>query len=186
MNRDAIFLLAGLAGTVAVLAASRYAPAGVGDVVTETEDNLIQKVVDAAKAAWEIPSNAAQYVPTINAAADQYNIPSLLLARVLYQESRFRSDIISGAKRSPAGAIGIAQFLPSTAADLGVNPLDPVSSIYGAAKYLRQLYDKFSHDWELALAAYNWGQGNVTRKGIGAAPKETVDYYTQILADVQP
>jgi soluble lytic murein transglycosylase-like protein len=73
--------------------------------------------------------------------------------------------------------------MPATARDLGVDPLNPTSAIDGAGKYLRQLYDALG-SWEKALAAYNWGVGNVTRKGMPAAPTETQNYIREILADV--
>jgi len=81
------------------------------------------------------------------------------------------------------GALGIAQFMPATAADLGIDPLDPFQAIDGAGRYLASLYRMFGN-WTQALAAYNWGAGNVQRKGLTNAPAETVAYYSSILADV--
>lgn len=129
---------------------------------------------------WRPP---AQYAGTIAQAEDDNGIPRDILARLLYQECRWRADVISGAKRSRVGALGIAQFMPATAAELGVNPLDPVDAINGAARYLARLY-RATGQWSLALASYNWGLGNVQRKGLSAAPAETRNYYSQILADV--
>lgn len=129
---------------------------------------------------WRAP---AEYAPAIAAAEDRNGIPSGMLERLLYQESRYRPEIISGAVRSPAGATGIAQFMPATAADFGINPLDAYQSIDAAGRYLGQLYRRFG-TWEQALAAYNWGMGNVARKGMDAAPLETRNYFSQILADL--
>ncbi len=129
---------------------------------------------------WAAP---AAYASTIADAEAKNGIPDRMLERLLWQECRWRADIISGAKRSPVGAIGIAQFMPATAADEGVNPLDPIASIYAAGRYLAKLFRKFGN-WSEALASYNWGQGNVARKGLASAPLETVTYYSQILADV--
>jgi len=125
--------------------------------------------------------NERRYRQTIEAAERAHGLPAGLLSRLLYQESHYRTDIISGATRSPAGAVGIAQFMPATAAELGVDPLDPVQSINGAARYLRRLYDNFQ-DWQLALAAYNFGWGNVERGRTW--PAETVAYVNDISADV--
>lgn len=133
---------------------------------------------------WTPPSSAAPYLPAIAAAEDAQGIPRNLLARLLYQESHYRPEIINGIKRSSAGAIGIAQFMPATAAEMGIDPLDPFASIDAAARYLRRLYNATGSDWKLALASYNWGIGNVTRKGIAAAPAETRDYVAQISAAV--
>lgn len=140
-------------------------------------------VTDTLRSLWQPPATAAPYADAIRAAEAKQQLPDGLLARVLYQESRFRNDIITGATRSSAGAVGIAQFMPGTAADLGVDPLDPFSSIDGAARYLRQLYNS-TGDWSRALAAYNWGIGNVQRKGLDRAPLETRNYVAEILADV--
>lgn len=125
-----------------------------------------------------------RYRRAIDVAERAYSLPHNLLARVLWQESRFRDDIITGAMMSPKGALGIAQFEPGTAKDLNIDPLDPCEAIPAAAAYLRSLYGAAGWSWRKALAAYNWGIGNVQRKGIDAAPRETHDYYTQILADL--
>jgi soluble lytic murein transglycosylase-like protein len=135
------------------------------------------------KALWTPPAAADPYLPAINAAEAANALPQGLLARVLYQESRYRPDIINGATTSSAGALGIAQFMPATARDLGVDPLDPTSAINGAAAYLRRLFDQVG-SWPAALAAYNWGVGNVQRRGLAAAPAETQAYVAQISADV--
>jgi len=79
---------------------------------------------------------------------------------------------VSGSTVSSAGAIGIAQFIPSTAASSAWNPTDPFASIDAAARYDRQLFDRFG-SWDQVLAAYNWGPGNVENKGLSAAPSET-------------
>lgn len=148
-------------------------------VALNTLDNIMQKT-SSALGLWRPPQ---KYAATIAAAEQRHGLPPDLLARTLYQESRYREDIITGAVRSPVGAVGIAQLMPPTAADLGVDPLNPTQSIDAAGRYLAQLYRRFGN-WTEALAAYNWGMGNVQRKGLAAAPKETRDYFTQILADV--
>lgn len=129
---------------------------------------------------WRPP---ALYADAIAASEARNGLPADMLARLLYQESRYRADIIDGRTKSPVGALGIAQFMPATAAQLGVNPLDPFQAIAGAGRYLASLYRQ-TGSWSEALAAYNWGIGNVTRRGLDSAPTETRNYYTQILADV--
>jgi soluble lytic murein transglycosylase-like protein len=151
----------------------------VSGAVQDLGDNIVSKTVNAL-GLWRAPS---QYAGLIAQAETAQGIPATMLERLLYQECRYRADIISGATRSPVGALGIAQFMPATAAEMGINPLDPKQAIPAAAKYLAGLYRKFGN-WTEALAAYNWGQGNVQRKGIAAAPRETRNYYSQILADV--
>lgn len=152
---------------------------------TPATDDLssIDGIMAAAKnliGAWRPP---AKYAAAITSAEQQYNLPPDMLARLLWQESRYREDIITGATRSPAGALGIAQFMPATARDMGIDPLNTAQAIPAAARYLASLYRQ-TGTWTQALAAYNWGIGNVQRKGIGAAPVETRNYFTQILADV--
>jgi soluble lytic murein transglycosylase-like protein len=144
---------------------------------------LLYNFGTAMKTAFVLPAGAAPYLDQINAASAAEGLPEGLLARLLYEESRFRPDIISGATTSTAGAEGIAQFMPATSAGLGIDPLNPAEAIPAAAHDLRKMFDLFG-TWSLALAAYNWGQGNVTRKGIAAAPAETRKYVSSILGDL--
>jgi soluble lytic murein transglycosylase-like protein len=130
------------------------------------------------------PSGSGPYKQTIIDASDRHGVPVEILSWLLWKESRYNPAIINGTVRSPVGAMGIAQFMPATAAEeLGSieAALNPDLAIPGAARYLRKLYDR-TGTWAQALAAYNWGIGNVTRKGLEKAPKETRDYYSTILA----
>lgn len=145
--------------------------------------SFTDEITDMARRAFNLWQPPAAYAAAIAAAEQRYGIPQTMLARLLYQECRWRDDIISGRLRSPVGAIGIAQFMPATARELGIDPLNTDQAIDGAGRYLAGLFRKFGN-WSQALAAYNWGQGNVARKGLAAAPLETRNYYTQILADV--
>jgi hypothetical protein len=147
-------------------------------------ESFSQLVDTISRKTFALPARATAYADTISAAEARYGLPDSLLARVLYQESRYRPDVISGATTSPAGALGIAQFMPATARDLGIDPLNPSQAIDGAGRYLKQLFDQFG-DWGKALAAYNWGPGNVAKKGMDAAPAETRAYVAYILNDVQ-
>ena len=151
-------------------------PDDSGPTLTET----IMTKATSMLGLWHPP---AKYAAAIARAESLYGLPPDMLARLLYQESRYREDIITGAARSPAGALGIAQFMPATAAEMGIDPLNPAQAIPAAARYLARLHASLG-TWTLALAAYNWGIGNVRRKGINAAPLETRNYYAQILADI--
>jgi hypothetical protein len=107
--------------------------------------------------------------------AEQEGIDPNLFTRLVQQESSFRPDAVS-----PAGAIGLAQLMPGTARDLGVDPSDPVQNLTGGARYLRQQLDAFQ-DPTLALAAYNAGPGNVRKYG-GVPPfQETQNYVARVL-----
>jgi soluble lytic murein transglycosylase-like protein len=155
-----------------------------GDVV----DSVSDFIEDATGGTVSLRKYSYAAVPVkyrlaISQAESKQGLPQNMLARLLWQECRYREDIISGAKKSPVGAAGIAQFMPKTAAEMGINPLDPFASIDAAGRMLSRLYGKFK-DWSKALAAYNWGEGNVQRKGIANAPLETRNYYSQILADI--
>ncbi|MBV9257391.1 MAG: lytic transglycosylase domain-containing protein [Ktedonobacteraceae bacterium] len=76
--------------------------------------------------------------------------------RQIQVESGFNANAYS-----PAGAVGIAQFLPSTAAGLGVNPYDPISALAGAARYMAGFARQYNGNYAMALAAYNAGGGTV-------------------------
>ena len=130
------------------------------------------------------PTGSAPYRDMIESAAATHGVPVSILAWLLWKESRYLPGVIDGTKRSRVGAMGIAQFMPATAREeLGSEAaaLDPAKAIPGAARYLAKLYRAVG-SWQAALAAYNWGIGNVQRKGLSAAPAETVDYYTVILS----
>src|SRR4051794_5029202 len=88
----------------------------------------------------------------IVAAARANDLPIPFFANLIWQESSFRSKTVS-----PAGALGIAQFIPETAIEHGLmNPFEPVHALFASGKLLRKLYDKFGN-LGLAAAAYNAG-----------------------------
>lgn len=137
---------------------------------------------------WQPPASARPYLSRIYKAEARHSMPENLLARLIYQESRYRDDIITGRTISSAGAVGIAQIVPKWHPD--VNPLNPDESIDYAGKYLSQLQRQFG-DWPTALAAYNWGQGNVRnaqkkhgKDWLNNAPRETRNYVAQIWGDI--
>lgn len=135
------------------------------------------------------------YRDTFTRILAEENVPPELLA-VAFVESGFNPQALS-----PKGARGIWQFMPGTAAAYGlaVRPAEdhrthPEHSTRAAARYLRDLYRQFS-DWKLALAAYNWGEGNIqrviNRTGVrdfdelarrGLLPLETRNYVPSVLA----
>ena len=133
---------------------------------------------------WKSAPHADEYIPTLNYAEQYYSIPHDLLARVAYQESHFRTDIVEGALRSSDGCIGLMQLNPKFFANAGE---DWISDVYTAAAELKRLHQHFNR-WRYALMAYNWGQGHVDvwlEDGmVGAVPQETQDYVNQITAAV--
>lgn len=135
---------------------------------------------------WAIPATGMLYFPFFSQAEYQYGLPSRLLARVAYQESRFRTD----AYNVKSGARGMMQIIPKWHPGVNVTDLDPQDDIFYAAKYLRENYDRFG-SWAKALAAYNWGPGNLTaaineygNNWISHAPKETSDYVNDVTGDI--
>lgn len=145
-------------------------------------------IYQMTKPKWTPPVEATPYLVHIQAAEYRHGMPPYLMARLLYQESRYRKDIITGQLVSGAGAVGIAQIVPKW--HPGVDPLDPIESIYHAASYLAQQRDRFD-SWKAALAAYNWGPTalNNAMKKYGSkwlkhAPVETQNYVDEILGDI--
>ena len=132
---------------------------------------------------WRIPKNGLRFAHAFNLNEKRYNLPNNLLARMAYQESRFRNDIITGDVKSSAGAIGLMQIIPRWHPD--AEPYDPIKSIEYAAQFIRRLYNKFG-TWPKALAAYNWGEGNLQKwiNGEKEMPTETKNYINDILNDV--
>lgn len=113
-------------------------------------------------------------------AAARYGIDARIAVEQIRAESNFNP-----AARSAAGAIGIAQFLPATAARYGLSAadlLDPAKSIDAYARHMRDLLSRYSGDYQRALAAYNAGPGAVD-KYRGVPPyAETRSYVQRILA----
>jgi soluble lytic murein transglycosylase-like protein len=115
------------------------------------------------------------YAAMFEAAGARYGIPAKVLAAIGYVESRFDTDAVSS-----AGAVGMMQFLPSTAASMGVDPHDPASAIDGTARYLRSALDRFG-SIEEAIASYNVGPGAIARAG-GVQPGSQAErYLTKVL-----
>jgi peptidoglycan DL-endopeptidase CwlO len=118
----------------------------------------------------------AAYAGTIEQAAASNGIPASLLAALIYHESRFEPGAVSS-----AGAEGIAQFMPATAAGMGVDPTNPTESIEGAAQLLGSYTRQFG-SYSDALAAYDAGSSAVERYG-GIPPyAETQAYVPAVLS----
>jgi peptidoglycan DL-endopeptidase CwlO len=119
----------------------------------------------------------AQYAGLVEQASAASGTPASLLAAILYNESRFQPDVVSS-----AGAQGIAQFMPATAAASGVEPFDPSSAIPGAAKLLAQFHAAFG-SWTDAVAAYAAGGGAVEAAGGVPQDGSTPAYVAKTLSE---
>ncbi|HEY3056954.1 MAG TPA: transglycosylase SLT domain-containing protein [Thermoanaerobaculia bacterium] len=118
------------------------------------------------------PAPMPQYLAEIiTDAAAQYHVDPNLIAAMAYKESRFNPNAVSW-----RGAQGILQLMPRTAKSLGVtDAFDPKQNVFGAAKYIKYLLDRFHGDIEMAVAAYNAGPERVTKEG-PRATAEAIDY----------
>jgi soluble lytic murein transglycosylase-like protein len=122
------------------------------------------------------PETGRDYSEAIASAARLNLVPSLLLASLIRQESEFKAT----ARNKRSGAMGLGQFMPATAAeyfgaDWAVAVYKPDRAIPQTARYLAWLYRRHG-TWRLAVAAYNWGTGNLAKQGLAGAPVETRDY----------
>ena len=158
--------------------ASGYAsPTSKATATSGSTGSTFATALDAAQANQHGTGSA--YVPMINQAAARYGLNPSILYGLIQQESGFDPSARSG-----AGALGLTQLMPSTAASLGVvEPLDPAQSIEGGARYLSQLLHQFAGNTADALAAYNAGPGAVQQYG-GVPPySETQQYVTKVLGN---
>ena len=124
-----------------------------------------------------IPRSREEICDTLTKAAHSNDLPAPFFIRLIFQESEFKSATIS-----PAGALGIAQFMPETAADRGLdNPFDPLQAIPASARLLRDLAQQFGN-LGLAAAAYNAGARRIAAWLANKAklPQETQGYVKTI------
>ena len=177
------------AGSLQVSSAAAAAPqAGATDFATalQSATNGVNQPGSAAgiyaPASYRAEANAAgaqpaEYEALVVSAAQRYGIDPALLHGLIQQESGFDANALSS-----AGAAGLTQLMPATAASLGVaDPLNPAESIQGGARYLSQLLGQFGGNTTDALAAYNAGPGAVQQYG-GVPPyAETQSYVSKVL-----
>lgn len=146
-----------------------------------TTDTDFATVLDEATAASSAKSYTSEELDAIfTEASNTYGVSKDLLKAMAKAESNFNPSAVSS-----AGAMGIMQLMPATAASLGVsNAFDARENIMGGAKYISQLLEKYNGDTSLALAAYNAGSGNIDKYG-GIPPfTETQNYVSKIMADL--
>ena len=134
-------------------------------------------VTTPSVSAERLPSDSA-YLDTIQRVAQKYGVDPKLVSAVAEVESGFNPNAVSS-----AGAVGIMQLMPETAASLGVNPYDAQQNIEGGTRYLRQLMDAFPGDLRRAVAAYNAGPQTVREYG-GVPPYGETQAYVDSVLDL--
>lgn len=150
---------------------------------------------------WQLPANGtvavqshgpvlppmslprSQYIAIAQQDALDAGIPSAYFIRQINLESGFNPSAVS-----PSGAVGIAQFLPDTAANLGINPWDPLQALRGAARLMASYVHLYYGNYAMALAAYNGGTAAVQHatsvcgsSWINCLPAETQNYIYRIM-----
>ena len=158
----------GTNGFVWVAGAPLSAQSDRAEVGTRAERGFTHVSDTAGPAAWR------GHVAML---ARKYDISPALLEAVVWQESRWHSEA-----RSSKGAHGLAQLMPGTAREMGVDIANPLSNLEGGARYLKIQLDRFDGDIEKALAAYNAGPSRVLSAGGIPQIPETKAYVSAIMS----
>jgi soluble lytic murein transglycosylase-like protein len=188
MNRSTLFWVAGGIGLIYLISRTQTAQ----NIATSGED-----IVTATLSGWKSVEQGPYWVPILNSIEQANNLPADLLARIAYQESRFRQTIIEGPNPDPivgtnvssAGALGLMQLMPqyftTVQRPTPFSQQDTLDQANQAAQLLANLYAHYG-DWGLAVMAYNDGQGNIDAyvAGTKALPQQTINYFNQVTADV--
>jgi Transglycosylase SLT domain len=148
----------------------------------EPQQAPVATVADAVMADLADPMEMGPYGEIITSVAQTHGVDPLLVRALIHVESGDRPTA-----KSHKGAMGLMQLMPSTARHYNVrNPYDPKANIAAGVKHLKSLLDSMGGAVELALAAYNAGEGAV-KKFNGIPPyQETRDYVSRILSIARP
>lgn len=142
--------------------------------------------VSATQQVTQQSSNQIPFSNITQAAAEKTGLSSSRLSAQQAVESSFRANAVN---QTDGGSSGVAQFQPATARALGIDPMNPEQAIPAQAGEMKRLLERFKGDNEKALAAYNWGEGNLSKALIRAnrtgqdwktlIPKSTQEYITK-------
>ncbi len=126
-----------------------------------------------------LEKNRKKHADTIEVMASRYKLPKSLIHAVITAESAYDSEAVSR-----AGAVGLMQLMPGTAKRYGVkNRRNPYENVSGGARYLRDLLVMYDNNLQLALAAYNAGEGAVKKYNNTIPPyRETRNYVKKVIA----
>lgn len=165
-----------LAGPMKAESAALTAPRKAS--FADTLEKALQPLDPMSESLVPIQTKGGDIQEMARVAAEKNGVDPAVFQALVQTESDFNPKLVSS-----AGAMGLCQLMPATAAQLGVkDPFDPQQSLEGGAKYLAQMVKQFNGDLKLALAAYNAGPGAVTRAG-GVPPfPETQDYVRKVLS----
>jgi soluble lytic murein transglycosylase-like protein len=147
---------------------------------TSLSSQLQELSVEMPTAASAVPSSqphssASWLDPIISRASRKYGVDVGLIRAVIKAESDFNPQAVSH-----AGARGLMQLMPATARALGVNDsFDPEQNVMGGTRFLKDLLQRYGGNVDAALAAYNWGPGNVDKRP-DHLPRETRDYLARV------
>jgi soluble lytic murein transglycosylase-like protein len=119
-------------------------------------------------------SKGAQYIDYVYEASEKFGMPVNLILGIIKAESDFNNECVSY-----AGAKGLMQLMPETAAEVGVtDEFDPRQNILGATEYVHKLVERYGGDVRLALAAYNTGPGKIKRYGVTSSA--SAEYFSEV------
>lgn len=121
-----------------------------------------------------------EYLAYLRQLEQEKKLPAGLLESLMRTESAGNPQAVS-----PAGAQGAFQFMPATARQYGIDPTNPQQSASAAAQMMSELLSRYGGDIDKALAGYNWGMGNVERKGMENRPAETIAHAQRVKAGMQ-
>jgi hypothetical protein len=168
--------------------AGRTLARSVGDVtfvrITGPDLAPARALVDAHRPRRQ-PSSPAELQVLFDQAATRWSVPVALLVAQARAESGFSPEVINCTRASAAGALGVSQFMPATAAAMGVDPCNPASAINGQARMMANLVSEF-RSWDLALAAYNAGPSKVRKCACVPPIAETRAYVAKVIAETGP